>query len=137
VRRDVNSESVHAEEVIGAIQGSNKKYKIKCADFSAEICISTITARKICCDDLLFPYKMKRCRPLWEDGTATRYEALRSAAGGQSGCLQCHWTSDEAHFFLDGYTDKQNVRFLASENPRIIIANPLHPESTTIANKCP
>jgi hypothetical protein len=29
---------------------------------------------------------------------------------------------------LDGYNNKQHVRFCASENPRLPVANPLHPE---------
>jgi hypothetical protein len=41
------------------------------------------------------------------------------------------YSSDEAHFHLIGYINKQNARFAASENPRITVANPLHPEKVT------
>jgi hypothetical protein len=44
--------------------------------------------------DDLFPYKMQLSQPLSEDGIAIRYtfarEYIRSATGGQSGCLECH-----------------------------------------------
>jgi hypothetical protein len=31
------------------------------------------------------------------------------------------WFSDEAHFHLDGVIKTQNLRFWASENPRVIM----------------
>ena len=34
--------------------------------------------------------------------------------------------SDEAHFHLDGYVNKQNCRFWAAENPRELHQRPLH-----------
>ena len=33
----------------------------------------------------------------------------------------------EAHFHLGGYVDKQNCRIWGSENPKIIIEEPLYP----------
>jgi len=34
--------------------------------------------------------------------------------------------SDEAHFYLDGYVNKQNCRFWAAQNPRELHQRPLH-----------
>jgi hypothetical protein len=48
-----------------------------------------------------------------------------------TGILNVTWFPDETHFHLDGYINKKNVQFWASENPRLIIANPLHPEKVT------
>lgn len=40
--------------------------------------------------------------------------------------------SDEAHFWLNGYVNKQNCRIWSSENPRVILQSPLHPEKVTV-----
>lgn len=40
--------------------------------------------------------------------------------------------SDEAHFHLNGYVNKQNSRFWAMENPQIIHQSPLHPLKVTV-----
>ena len=40
--------------------------------------------------------------------------------------------SDEAHFTLGGYVNKQNCRIWGSENPQVIEERPLHPEKITV-----
>ena len=40
--------------------------------------------------------------------------------------------SDEAHFSLSGYVNKQNMRFWAKENPMEIKDVPLHSERVTV-----
>ncbi|CAK1588653.1 unnamed protein product [Parnassius mnemosyne] len=40
--------------------------------------------------------------------------------------------SDEAHFHLSGYVNKQNCRIWASENPKEIIEKPLHAQRFTV-----
>ena len=39
--------------------------------------------------------------------------------------------SDEAHFHLNGYVNKQNYLFWSKENPRIIYESPLHSKKVT------
>ena len=39
--------------------------------------------------------------------------------------------SDEAHFWLNGYVNKQNYRFWGMENPNISVSKPLHPGKVT------
>jgi hypothetical protein len=78
---------------------------------------------------------MQLSQPLPEDGIARRYafaREYRALLEDNSGVLNVTWFSDEAHFHLDGYINKQNVRFWTSENPRLSVANPLHPEIDTI-----
>uniref|UniRef100_A0A0K8SNK3 Uncharacterized protein n=1 Tax=Lygus hesperus TaxID=30085 RepID=A0A0K8SNK3_LYGHE len=41
-------------------------------------------------------------------------------------------TSDEAHFHLSGFVNKQNCRYWASQNPRHIHERPLHCERATV-----
>ena len=40
--------------------------------------------------------------------------------------------SDEAHFLLNGYVNKQNCRIWDEEKPEEIQELPLHPEKTTV-----
>ncbi|XP_011859579.1 PREDICTED: uncharacterized protein LOC105557057 [Vollenhovia emeryi] len=40
--------------------------------------------------------------------------------------------SDEAHFWLNGYVNKQNCRFWSESNPHEVLETPLHPERCTV-----
>ncbi|XP_075156366.1 uncharacterized protein LOC142229669 [Haematobia irritans] len=40
--------------------------------------------------------------------------------------------SDEAHFHLSGFVNKQNCRIWANENPRVIVEKPIHPQRVTV-----
>ena len=40
--------------------------------------------------------------------------------------------SDEAHFHLGGYVNKQNCRIWGSENPHVIVENLMHPQRVTV-----
>lgn len=40
--------------------------------------------------------------------------------------------SDEAHFHLAGYVNKQNCRIWGSENPHVIVEQPMHPQRVTV-----
>lgn len=42
------------------------------------------------------------------------------------------WFSDEAHFWLDGYVNKQNCRVWADENPQEIQETQLYPQKLTV-----
>ncbi|GFX97805.1 putative DD41D transposase [Trichonephila clavipes] len=40
--------------------------------------------------------------------------------------------SDEAHFWLNGYVNKQNCRIWNKANPQVYVETPLHPETLTV-----
>ncbi|GFT77823.1 uncharacterized protein TNCV_4388001 [Trichonephila clavipes] len=40
--------------------------------------------------------------------------------------------SDEAHFSLNGYVNKQNCRIWSEANPQVYVETPLHPEKLTV-----
>ena len=40
--------------------------------------------------------------------------------------------SDEAHFHLGGFVNKQNCRIWANQNPRVIVEKPMHPQRVTV-----
>ncbi|GFS99029.1 transposable element Tcb2 transposase [Trichonephila clavipes] len=41
-------------------------------------------------------------------------------------------TSDEAHFWLNGYFNKQSCRIWSEANPQVHVKTPLHPEKLTV-----
>ncbi|GFW34690.1 hypothetical protein TNCV_953181 [Trichonephila clavipes] len=41
-------------------------------------------------------------------------------------------TSDEAHFWLNGYVNEQNCRIWSEANPQVYVETPLHPEKLTV-----
>jgi len=40
--------------------------------------------------------------------------------------------SDEAHFHLGGYVNKQNCHIWGSENPHVVMEKPMHPQRVTV-----
>ncbi|GFW98896.1 hypothetical protein TNCV_4655231 [Trichonephila clavipes] len=40
--------------------------------------------------------------------------------------------SDEAHFWLNGYVNKQNCRIWSEANPQVYVEAPLHPKKLTV-----
>ncbi|GFW46106.1 hypothetical protein TNCV_3277231 [Trichonephila clavipes] len=40
--------------------------------------------------------------------------------------------SDEAHFWLNGYVNKQNCRIWSEANQQVYVKTPLHPEKLTV-----
>ena len=40
--------------------------------------------------------------------------------------------TDEAHFHLNGFVNKQNLRYWGVENPRIVNEKELHPQRVTV-----
>ncbi|GFW71069.1 hypothetical protein TNCV_191601 [Trichonephila clavipes] len=41
-------------------------------------------------------------------------------------------SSDEAHFWLNGYVNNQNCRIWSEANPQVYVETPLHPEKLTV-----
>ncbi|GFV03342.1 hypothetical protein TNCV_4019391 [Trichonephila clavipes] len=41
-------------------------------------------------------------------------------------------SSDEAHFWLNGYVYKQNCRIWSEANPQVYVETPLHPGKLTV-----
>ncbi|GFU06475.1 hypothetical protein TNCV_351291 [Trichonephila clavipes] len=40
--------------------------------------------------------------------------------------------NDEAHFWLNGYVNKQNCHIWSEANPQVYVETPLHPEKLTV-----
>ncbi|GFS83043.1 DUF4817 domain-containing protein [Trichonephila clavipes] len=46
--------------------------------------------------------------------------------------MQSWFLSDAAHFWLNGYVNKQNCRIWSEANPQVYVETPLHPEKLTV-----
>ncbi|GFV59990.1 HTH_48 domain-containing protein [Trichonephila clavipes] len=53
-------------------------------------------------------------------------------AGVSSEYKQSSQFLDEAHFWLNGYVNKQNCRIWSEANPQVYVETPLHPEKLTV-----
>ena len=83
----------------------------------------------------LFPYKIQIKQRLSPENAAKRLEfadiILPMIFNEELDPKQV-WFSDEAHFHLDGYVNKQNWRFWGNQNPHIVHQRALHPRKTTV-----
>ncbi|GFW57961.1 hypothetical protein TNCV_1419081 [Trichonephila clavipes] len=57
---------------------------------------------------------------------------VKQKFGALFGCLKEKGASDEAHFWLNGYVNKQNCRIWSEANPQVYVETPLHPEKLSV-----
>ncbi|GFX35296.1 transposon Tf2-6 polyprotein [Trichonephila clavipes] len=50
----------------------------------------------------------------------------------EQGIVRPTSSDDEAHFWLNGYVNKQNCRIWSEANPQVYVETPLHPEKLTV-----
>lgn len=83
----------------------------------------------------MHPYKITVHQLLTEDAKVRRKEfcnTMTQMFENEELSEKAIIFSDEAHFFINGYVNKQNYRFWGSENPRVTIATSLHPLKVTV-----
>ncbi|GFX40211.1 transposable element Tc3 transposase [Trichonephila clavipes] len=64
--------------------------------------------------------------------TATGILGTRNPTACSSVGPLCSGLCDEAHFWLNGYVNKQNCRIWSEANPQVYVETPLHPEKLTV-----
>jgi hypothetical protein len=94
--------------------------------------ISDRSFRRILHLDLKFhPYKIMVVQELLQRDWLNRQAACETILKNVP-CDAVVLTSDEAHFHLSGYVNKQNFRYWARQNPRELHQRPLHSERVTV-----
>lgn len=120
------------EEVRVMFQNSPTKSMRKGAQQAG---ISRRSLGRILTDELnMFPYKIQFHQPISPKAIESRVEfANHIVALVDGGNIDVNrvWFTDEAHFDLQGYVNKQNFRHWGSENPHITEVRPLHPQRVT------
>lgn len=98
--------------------------------------ISNRTVRRILHRDLHFhPYKIQIVQALKETDYVSRQrfcEEFLDLINQDEGIINHLWMSDEAHFHLSGYVNKQNFRYWSNVNPRQMHQEPLHSTKVTV-----
>ncbi|GFY08924.1 hypothetical protein TNCV_4661161 [Trichonephila clavipes] len=57
---------------------------------------------------------------------------IRARGGSTPYCARYFVTNDEAHFWLNGYVNKQNCRIWSEANPQVYVETPLDSEKLTV-----
>lgn len=98
--------------------------------------ISHSTVHKVLRKDLKkFPYKIQTAQRLTEAAKQRRFEfAIEFLDKIEDGTVDLNKIifTDEAHFWLDGYVNKQNFRIWGTEKPTFVATTPLHPKRVTV-----
>lgn len=98
--------------------------------------LSDRTLRRILHEDLnCHPFKIlytQQLLPADHAARATFSELMLQKIESQEIPLGSILITDEAHFYLHGDVNKQNVRYWSDENPRLINEEPLHSPKVTV-----
>ncbi|GFW71356.1 uncharacterized protein TNCV_537741 [Trichonephila clavipes] len=83
--------------------------------------------------DLLYPKNtfqvyLNQCRGVWQRFVEWAQNEIAVVPDFHKRIL----FSDEAHFWLNGYVNKQNCRIWSEANPQVYVETPLHPEKLTV-----
>jgi hypothetical protein len=93
------------------------------------------TAWRIARKDLgVYPYKIQVAQPLDQAAMEKRLEFANIMCDMINNGLDPDDIifSDEAHFWLDGYVNRQNYRIWGTEKPELVVVRPLHPRRITV-----
>ena len=101
-----------------------------------QVGINRETLRQIVVEDLhLFPYKIQTHQPLSPRAMEQRLcfaNTIVHRIDEQDFDVNMVWFSDEAHFHLDGFVNKQNWRIWGTEKPHFVMEKSLHPQRVTV-----
>lgn len=128
---------VRNEETVQAVRESvNEDPSVSTRRRATQLGISRTSLRRVLTVDLkLFPYKIQLAQELLprDEEQRLRYanKFVRLATENPN-FLNNLIMSDEAHFHLNGYVNKQNCRIWGKENPKVVHQRQLHPLRCTV-----
>lgn len=133
----VRQRSARSEENIAAVAASvQADPRQSIPRRSQELGISRTSLWRILRKDLgLHPYKIKLTQELKPLDHRKRREFVAwtlEQLGVEPDFHRKIIFSDEAHFWLNGFVNKQNMRYWTESNPHVLHEAPLHPEKVTV-----
>lgn len=128
--------TVHTEEniqrVVDSVQDSPETSTRR---RSAQLGLSRRSVQRILAALHMFPYKVQLVQELKPLDYQQRLDyaiSFRQKAEENRDFINNLIMSDEAHFHLNGFVNKQNSRIWATENPRTVHQQQLHPLKCTV-----
>ena len=136
-KRGGSEKSVRSQENIEAVRVAMVRSPRRSAKQHAlQLGISDTSVRRILHKDLNFhPYKLQIAQALKQQDCEQRRqfcETMLTILQDNQPQVNNLWMSDEAHFHLSGYVNKQNFRYWAEENPCLLHEKPLHAQKVTV-----
>lgn len=133
----VRARSARSVENIAAVRDSvQEDANVSLTRRSQQLGLSVSSLWRILRKDLgLHPYKIKLTQELKPFDHLKRRRFVNWAEDqleNDPDFFQKIIFSDEAHFWLNGFVNKQNMRYWAESNPHVIHEAPLHPEKITV-----
>lgn len=135
--RPIRPHSARSAENIAAVAESVREDRTESIRRRSQaLGLSYATTWRILRKDLgLKPYKIQLVQELKPTDLENRHRfsrwALKKISEDQHFSNKILF-SDEAHFWLNGYVNKQNARIWGNEQPEEVEQLPLHPEKTTV-----
>lgn len=136
-RRGGSARSVRTPENIERVRvAMTRSPRTSARRHSIGLRISNSSLRRVLKLDLHYhPYKIQVVQALNENDFAARRHFCETFLGMIEENEDLHtllWMSDEAHFHLSGYVNKQNFRYWSDENPQELHQKPLHSAKVTV-----
>lgn len=133
MRRQGRSRTSRTEQAIQEVnQSVEENAELSTRRRSSTLGISRSTLRRILKFDLkLHPYKIQLVQELTHDDH-TKRAAFSTLMLERFSNFQNIIFSDEAHFHLNGFVNKQNFRFWSAEQPSLKHQKPLHCQKVTV-----
>ena len=103
---------------------------------SASLQLHSSSVRRMLVRDLHHhPYKLQIVHELKPNNAVVRLQfcnVMLQKINDDEELVHKLWMSDEAHFHLSGFVNKQNFRYWAQENPMQLHQRPLHSQKVTV-----
>ncbi|GFV99182.1 hypothetical protein TNCV_1511551 [Trichonephila clavipes] len=96
-------------------------------EFTSNLGLSINCSKRFPLTKSQFSINQKNVVQFWNsylEQAMTRYWLQESKTASQQ--------DDEAHFWLNGYVNKQNCHIWSEANPQVYVETPLHPEKLTV-----
>lgn len=124
------------EKIAAVAQSVRENPRTSTRHRAQQLNISRTSLRRILHKDLgLFAYKVQLTQELKQNDHPLRHRfsvwALNELVNDVNFGRKIIF-SDEAHFHLGGYVNKQNCRIWGSENPQVVVERPMHPNRVTV-----